>query len=93
MTPDIVNLLKVSSDGDYRLHLVFDDGTEQDIDFYPFLACAVHPDIRAYLDPVRFSDFRIEYGELVWGDYALCFPMVDLYNNKILHHATFEQVA
>lgn len=93
MTPDIVNLLTVHSDGDHRLHLTFDDGTEQRIDFYPFLARAVHPDIRAYLDPARFSDFRLEHGELVWGDYALCFPMADLYHNRILHDPALGQVA
>ena len=29
------------------------------------------------------ASFRIENGELVWGDYALCFPMTDLYRNCI----------
>ena len=48
-------------------------------EFKPFLAHARHPDLRVYLDPAMFSTFRIEYGELVWGDYDLCFPIIDLY--------------
>ena len=42
-------------------------------------------DIRAYLEPVRFAGFRVEYGELVWGDYELCFPVIDLDRNMIEH--------
>ena len=93
MIPDIVNLVTVTSVGDYRLRLSFDDGTEQLNDFYPFLARAVQPDIRAYLDPERFTAFRLEHGELFWGDYALCFPMADLYHNRILHRPSIEQAA
>ncbi len=93
MMPEVVNILKAEIDGDYRLHLAFDDGKQQTIDFYPFLARAVHPDIRAYLDPGRFSEFAIQNGELVWGDYELCFPMADLYHNRILGYLPVEQVA
>jgi hypothetical protein len=39
--------------------------------------------IRAYLDPKRFANFKIEYGDLVWDDYGLCFPISDLYENRI----------
>lgn len=42
--------------------------------------------MRAYLDPVRFAGLRVEYGELVWGDYELCFPVIDLYRNAIEHN-------
>jgi hypothetical protein len=27
----------------------------------------------------------VEYGDLVWGDYELCFPVKDLYANQISH--------
>ena len=54
---------------------------------------ALHPDIRAWLDPARFATFRIEYGELVWGDYDLCFPVIDLYRNQIEHQTSLEAVA
>jgi len=64
--------------GDYHLHLVFDDGREK-TDFKPFLLSqSRHPDIRMWLAPDRFASFRIECGDLVWGDYELCIPLADL---------------
>ena len=91
--PKVVNIVQAASDGDYRLRLTFDDGHQQTIDFYPFLARAVHPDIRAYLNLGRFAEYAIVHGELVWGDYNLCFPMGDLYNNSILRHPPIDRVA
>lgn len=85
MTPDIINIVTVDRVGDYCLRLRFNDGSEQDVDFKPFLSHSLHPDVRAYLDPVRFASFRLEYGELVWGDYDLCFPIIDLYRNDLTH--------
>ncbi len=60
-------------------------GKRQTIDFQPFLTSSHHPSVRAFLDPIRFSQFELRHGELVWGDYELCFPIMDLYNNKLLH--------
>ena len=93
MIPLIVNIISAELIEDYRLNLKFDDGVQQTVDFKPFLTRARHPDIRAWLDPERFADFRLEFGELVWGDYDLCFPMIDLYRNQIEHHADLEAVA
>jgi len=83
-----INIVTATQTGEYRIRLIFDDNTEQEIDFKPFLARSHHPDIRAYLEPKRFADFRVEYGELIWGDYALCFPVIDLYRNSIEHNQT-----
>jgi hypothetical protein len=83
MIPAIINITSAELAGDYQIRLTFDDGTRQEVNFKPFLTASVHPEIRAWLDPERFAAFRIEYGELVWGDYALCFPQADLYRNCI----------
>ncbi len=80
-----INITHAEYLGDYRLRLLFDDGEERRIDFKPFLSRSRHPDIRAYLDADKFAGFRIEYGELVWGDYELCFPLIDLYRNQLDH--------
>ena len=88
MTPAIINIITAEPAGDFRIRLRFDDNTEQTVDFKPFLTHALHPDIRAWLDPALFATFRIEYGELVWGDYDLCFPVIDLYRNQIEHQAS-----
>lgn len=85
MSHTIIDIIAAEPAGDCRLHLTFDDGKEQIVDFKPFLTHAQHPDIRSYLDPARFAAFRIEYGELVWGDYELCFPVIDLYRNQLEH--------
>ncbi len=83
MTP--ISITQASVIGDYQLHLVFNDGVEQDIDFHPFLSGALHPAIRRFLEPACFANFHLEYGDLVWGDHELCFPIADLYENNLLH--------
>ena len=93
MIPATVNIKSVEQAGDYSLRLSFDDGTTQTVDFKPFLSSSRHPDIRAYLDLARFAAYRVEYGELVWGDYDLCFPIVDLYENKLMPDSTLEKAA
>ena len=93
MSQPPINIVAAEPAGDYRLRLTFDDGVEQTVDFKPFLTRARHPDLRAYLDPAVFSAFRIEYGELVWGDYDLCFPMIDLYRNHLEHRSHQEEAA
>lgn len=93
MSPHIIHAISATEIGDYKLRITFDDDTAQDIDFKPFLNSALHPDIRAYLDLERFSSFRIEYGDLVWGDYDLCFPIVDLYKNQLVKASHLEHAA
>jgi hypothetical protein len=83
MSQTPINIIKADLIEKYRLHLVFDDGKEQVVDFKPFLSGSRHPEIRQWLDPARFASFRLEYGELVWGDWDLCFPIMDLYRNDI----------
>ena len=67
----------------YKLKLRFSDGFERNLDFEPFLTRSTNPMIRAYLEPGKFANFRLEHGNLVWDDYGLCFPIADLYENKI----------
>lgn len=90
MTDKVINIVSVAYKGGYRLHLEFDDATVQVVDFEPFLQRSTHHDIRAYLDPDRFAAYRLVYGELVWGDYGLCFPMADLHANQIEKRSPME---
>jgi hypothetical protein len=69
--------------GDYAIKLIFTDGTEQQVDFGPFLENSQHPAIRKYLDINRFKSFKIVDGNLNWNDYDLIFPIADLYDGKI----------
>lgn len=93
MTPTTINITAAERVDDYALRLSFDDGTVQTVDFKPVLSLSRHPNIRAYLDPVRFAAFRIKYGELVWGDYELCFPIIDLYRNQLDRNTALEVAA
>jgi hypothetical protein len=77
---DIVHAERVA---DYKLRLSFSDGIERVVDFEPFLHWSRNPMIRAYLDPQKFANFTLEYGNLIWDDYGLCFPIADLYENNI----------
>ena len=90
MIPTVVNIARASYLAGYKLQLEFDDGTRQLVDFEPFLRRAVHPDTRAFLDVERFRAFRVEFGNLVWGDHELCFPIADLYANQIDKQAILE---
>jgi hypothetical protein len=69
--------------GDFKLRLKFSDGAEPVLDFGPFLRASSNPRIREYLDPARFAQFTITDGDLVWGDYDLCFAIADLYEGTI----------
>ena len=93
MTPATINITAAKQVADYALRLTFDDGTVQTVDFKPFLSLSRHPDIRAYLEPEHFAAFRLEYGELVWGDYDLCFPIADLYHNRLMPDVALEVAA
>lgn len=93
MNPSIINIVVAEQAGDYRIRLTFDDGTAQVVDFKPFLQRSQHPDIRTYLEAERFAGFRVEHGELVWGDYDLCFPVIDLYRNQLDKSAALEAAA
>jgi len=88
-----INILSAEWEGEYRIRLCFGDGSHQTIDFLPFLSQSRHPDIRAFRDPDRFRDFRLDYGNLLWGDFDLCSPIMDLYDNRIGHQTEAEAAA
>lgn len=79
----VIDIASAKPAGDYRLEISFSDGTKRVIDFGPFLNRSAHPDIRKYLDQELFRRFTIENGDLMWGDYELCFPIADLYDGTI----------
>ena len=80
---DVLEITSVQHLSPYELKLGFSDGVERAVDFEPFLKESRNAMIRAYLDPEKFSHFRLEYGDLVWDDYDLCFPIADLYEGHI----------
>jgi len=67
----------------YKIRLTFNDGTVREVDFGPFLAKARNPDTTDYRDLRKFKSFRIEDGDLIWGDFQMIFPIMDLYKGQI----------
>jgi hypothetical protein len=78
-----IQISKVTLVKEFKLLIEFSDGKQQIINFEPFLAASLHPEIKKYLQPKNFKKFRVENGELMWGDFDLLFPIIDLYENKI----------
>ena len=68
----------------YKLLLTFNDGAVRVVDFGPFLAKARNPDTTDYRDLKKFKRFHIQDGDLMWGDYQMIFPIMDLYRGNIL---------
>lgn len=69
--------------GEYKIIVYFSNNMERVVDFEPFLSRSLNPLISRYRDKNLFKEFRVKYGDLVWGDYDLCFPVVDLYEDRI----------
>lgn len=63
----------------YQVRVSFNDGTTQVVDFEPFLRKARNPDLTQYRQLRKFKNFRLHYGDLMWGDYEMIFPINDLH--------------
>jgi Protein of unknown function (DUF2442) len=69
--------------GDYRIDLHFNDGSKRVMDFGPFLRRATNPEIASYRKLRKFKNFHLHYGNLMWGDYEMIFPITDLHRGEI----------
>ena len=78
---------------DYKIKLVFSDKNERIVDFKPFLEQSRNPMTRKFLDLKEFKNFTLEYGDLVWNDYEMCFPVIDLYEGRILKNVELSSAA
>ena len=67
----------------YKIKFDFSDGVSQTIDFESFLKSAKNPMTKKFLDKEKFKSFSIEYGDIIWNDYELCFPIWDLHEGDI----------
>jgi uncharacterized protein DUF2442 len=67
----------------YKLRLTFNDGIEQVVDFEPFLRKAQNPNLTQYRHLRKFKGFQLHHGNLMWGDYEMIFPLMDLYRGEI----------
>jgi hypothetical protein len=68
----------------HRVDITFNDGTHRVVDFGPFLKQARNPMFTKYRDLKEFKSFHIQDGDLMWGDFEMIFPIMDLYCGTIL---------
>lgn len=78
-----ISIHKAEYIGEYKIKFTFSDGVVRPIGFSGFLANARNPMTKKYLDKVLFSKSRIEYGDIIWNDYEMCFPIWDLHQGEI----------
>ncbi len=79
----IVTIQKANYLGEYKINFLFSDGIEKTIDFENFLEKARNPMTQKYLDKNLFQSYSIEYGDIIWNDYEMCFPIWDLHEGQI----------
>jgi hypothetical protein len=79
----VISIEKADYKGDYLIDLRFSDGLERTIDFGNFLRKAKNPMTKKYQDIELFKSFTLDYGDLIWNDYEMCFPIWDLHEGRI----------
>lgn len=79
----IISIQKAEYEGDYKIYFQFSDGVKQSIDFRHFLENAKNPMTKKYLDKKKFQEYSLEYGDINWNDFEMCFPIWDLHEGKI----------
>jgi hypothetical protein len=79
----VISINKAEYVGNFKVSFSFSDGVERTIDFLPFLQDAKNPMSRKYLNETLFKNYSIEYGDIIWNDYEMCFPIWDLHEGQI----------
>jgi hypothetical protein len=83
LTKNYLEITEAKYMSGYKIRLKFNDGTVRIMDFEPFLRKSNHPDITKYRQMRKFKSFRLDYGDLMWGDYEMIFPITDLHRGEI----------
>ena len=79
----VISIKKAEYADDYKIKFSFSDRTERLIDFSEFLKNSRNPMTRKYLDKQLFKKYTIEYGDIMWNDYEMCFPIWNLHEGRI----------
>ncbi len=80
----MVSIVKANYIDGYKIKLEFDDRTTQVIDFEELILSSRNPMVKKFQDINELKSFDIVYGDLMWNDYEMSFPIWDLYTNDIL---------
>lgn len=79
----VISIIKAVYLEEYKIQFIFSDGMTRIIDFEGFLKNAKNPMAKKYLDKQSFINYSIEYGDIIWNDYEMCFPIWDLHEGSI----------
>lgn len=79
----VIEILKATYLENYTISFHFSDGLIQVIDFEKFLLSSANNMTKKFLNKSLFKDFSIQYGDIVWNDYELCFPIWDLHQGQL----------
>jgi hypothetical protein len=64
--------------------ILFNENTSNTIDVGTFIKKHPHPQYNKYLEEKNFKKFKIDLGNIVWGNnWDLIFPLEQLYDGKI----------
>jgi len=79
-----IYIVKAENAGELCVCPTFNDNTTKTVDVGDFIRRHPHPQYNKYLDPRKFSRFKIENGNIVWGrNWDLVFPVEQLYEGII----------
>lgn len=79
-----ISIIKAEYAGDLSVKIVFNDNTSNIVDIGTFIKKHPHPQYNKYLEEKNFKKFKIDLGNIVWGNnWDLIFPIEQLYNGKI----------
>ena len=81
---EVIFITHVSYVKDYLLEISFNDGHISVVDFEQFICSSSNPDIIKYKEKKRFRHFKLDNGDLMWGDFEMIFPVIDLYKGIVL---------
>jgi hypothetical protein len=80
----IIRVEKAQYIENYKIKIEFTDKSSSTVDFENFFRKNPHPVHDKYKDLELFKQFKIESGNLVWGEnWDLIFPVDQLYKGKI----------
>ncbi|MGH7977612.1 MAG: DUF2442 domain-containing protein [Limisphaerales bacterium] len=82
-TANYLEIVQAEYVSGYKIRLTFNDGMVRVMDFESFLRNAMNPDITKYRQLRNFKKFHLHYGDLMWGDFDMIFPIEDLRRGEI----------
>ncbi len=82
-TTNYLEIVQAEYVSGYKIRLTFNDEMVRVMDFEPFLRRAMNPDITKYRQLRNFKKFHLHYGDLMWGDFDMIFPIMDLYRGTL----------